>query len=411
MKNLNSGSMNRPHIKYGFFVEPVKWILFVGLMVFSGWLFTTCEDRFKPEIDPGYQNQLVVEGTISNQPGPYTVKLSLSTPPDNLEYIPLTGYQVLIMDDFGNAEQLTEIENGIYQTDTNGLQGVVGRKYKIRITATGGKTYASPYQELLQPVGIDTVYPKLEYYPHEDFPVDVAGYRFFVDTKLAEQDSTYLLWNLIATYQYKSDFIIRWIFDGELRQWTDFDSLRTCWATRDIFDVFVYRTDILGQPRLEGFPLHYVPVTTRDLSIRYSLLTSQYTISREAADFWIAIKEQHSGQDQLFTRQPYQVRGNIFNTDDPEEVVLGYFMVAGEEKKRIFVNRPDPPVKMRYDECILVEADYMNFGTIFLTLPWEWPQFATFDNNGGNAYPNQDCLDCRLRGGTIEKPEFWIYDQ
>jgi hypothetical protein len=64
---------------------------------------------------------------------------------------------------------------------------------------------------------------------------------------------------------------------------------------------------------------------------------------------------------------------------------------------------------MRYPVCVLTEADYMNFGTIFLTQPWEWPQFATIDNNGVWAYPvNQECFDCRLKGGTIEKPDFWI---
>lgn len=401
--------MNSTEKKYAISGKPVKWFWVVGLMFFSGWVFTTCEERFEPEIDQGYQNQLVVEGTLSNMPGPYVVKLSLSSSPESPAYIPLTGYQVVILDDAGNAEQLNETEAGIYQTDTNGIQGIVGRKYKINITAPAGKTYTSQYQELPQPVGIDTVYPRLEYYPHEDFPVDVAGYQFYVDTRLAQQDSVYLLWNLSATYQYESDFTIRWIYDGELRPWTAFDSLKTCWTTKEILDIFVYRTELLGQRRLEEFPLHYVPVTTRDLSIRYSLLTSQYTISREASDFWISVKEQQSGQDQLFTRQPYQVRGNIFNTDNPDEVVLGYFMVAGEVQQRIFVNEPDPPVIMRYPVCVLSEADYMNFSTIFLTPPSQWPQFATFDNNGGNAYPaNQDCLDCRLKGGTIEKPDFWI---
>jgi hypothetical protein len=402
--------MNSRRKKYQQSFRVDRWVKVIVVIIMAALLFSTCEDRFEPEIDAGVQNLLVVEGTISNQPGPYTVKLSLSTPPDNPEYIPASGYQVIIQDDIGDSETLTEVETGVYQTSPQGIQGVVGRAYKIRISSTNGKTYSSEFQKLPNPVGIENVYHKLEYYPHEDFPVDVAGYQFYVDTEMAEDDSTYMLWNLNATYRYQSDFIIRWIYDGELRPFTAFDSLRKCWKTEDVLDIFVYRTDALAQPQLTGFPLHYVPVTTRHLSIRYSLLTTQYTISREASDFWISVKEQHSGQDQLFTRQPYQVRGNIFNTDNSDEAVLGYFMVAGEAQKRIFVNKPDPPVKMRYPVCVLTEADYMNFGTIFLTAPSEWPQFATFDNFGGNAYPNQDCLDCRLRGGTIEKPDFWIDD-
>lgn len=374
------------------------------------WMLTRCEDRFSPDLGTNYENLLVVEGSITNLPGPYTVKLSSSTHTDNLEYVPLSGYQVVISDDVGHSEILAETETGVYRTDSTGIRGVVGRNYKIDITATDGRTYTSAWENLSAPVGIDTVYARLEYTPTDEFPTDLAGYRFYTDTEPAYDDSTYLLWDLKATYQYQSDFIIRWVFDGELRPWTNSDSLRTCWRTKDILDVFVYGTDILQESTLTAFPLHYVPVTLRDLSIRYSLLTSQLTISRDAYEFWSSIKDQHSGQDELYTRQPYQVRSNVFNPNDPAEVVLGYFMVAGEVRNRIFVNRPEPPVKMRYLECKLVEADYWNFGTIFLTLPWEWPQFATIDNNGNSAYPvaNQDCLDCRLRGGTIEKPGFWI---
>lgn len=401
--------MNKTKLTYYTPLMPFRRIILAVTIGIVAMLQTTCEDRFSPDLDPKYENLLVVEGNITNQPGPYTVKLSASTRPDNLEHVPLSGYKVIISDDAGNSEELTETEAGLYMTDSSGIQGVIGRQYKIDITATNGKTYTSDYQQLPAPVGIDSVYAKIEYISDDAFPVDVAGYQFYINTKSAASDTTYLLWRLKATYEYKSDFVIRFIYDGELRPWTAFDSLRTCWLTKNIPELFVYGTENLQGSKLEGFPLQYVPVTVRDLSIRYSLLTSQYTLNTGAYKFWSTIKDQHSDQDQLYTRQPYQVRGNVYNSQNPEEAVLGYFMVAGETRKRIFVNRPDPPVKMRYPVCNLVEADYMNFGTIFLTSPSEWPQFATIDNDGRYAYPvNQECLDCRLRGGTIEKPDFWI---
>lgn len=406
MTNLIFGLMNKAWTPYKRLRSITGMLV---LMIAAVWLVYRCEDRFTPDLGDNYTNNLVVEGRITNMPGPYTIKLSSSTVPDNLGYAPLPGYQVMVSDNEGNTAMFPEIKTGVYQSDSGGFQGVVGRKYKIDITATNGKTYTSSWETLNPPVGIDTVYARLEYKPTDEFPTDLAGYQFYIDTKPAYNDSTYLMWDLKATYQYQSDFVIRFIYDGELRTWTDFDSLRTCWRTKDILEVFVYGTDILKESRLRVFALHYVPVTLRDLSIRYSLLTTQLTISREAYTYWSSVKDQHSGQDELYTRQPYQLKGNVFNPQDPQEVVLGYFMAAGEVRNRIFVNRPDPPVKMRYLECKLVEADYMNFGTIFLTQPWEWPQFATIDNDGRWAYPvNQECLDCRLRGGTILKPEFWI---
>lgn len=32
--------------------------------------------------------------------------------------------------------------------------------------------------------------------------------------------------------------------------------------------------------------------------------------------------------------------GNVKNQDDPDEPVLGYFLVAGMDEKRIFLQRP-----------------------------------------------------------------------
>jgi len=144
------------------------------------------------------------------------------------------------------------------------------------------------------------------------------------------------------------------------------------------------------------------------LSIRYSLLTSQYSISKNAYTFWTNVKEQNENLGDLYSKQPFQIRGNIYNVNNSSEPVLGYFTVAGISQKRIFVNKPGPPVVMRYGECKLVEQDYMNFAVLFLTSPAEWPEFATYDENGANAYPPQVCLDCREKGGTIEKPDFWI---
>src|SRR5689334_14703983 len=86
------------------------------------------------------QHNLVVDGSISDQPGPYTVKLFLSSSlnqnVDRPVYV--SGASVQIKDDLGTTEQLTETTDGIYKTAENGMQGVVGRKYQVLITTTEG---------------------------------------------------------------------------------------------------------------------------------------------------------------------------------------------------------------------------------------------------------------------------------
>lgn len=378
-----------------------KYLIFCGALL-------SCEESFNPQLDPKYENLLVVEGEITNSPGPYVIKLSYAVSLNSIAQIPATGATVVITDDFGNNEPLFESTEGTYLTSTAGFHGIAGRQYKISITLPNGKSYTSDFQLLKTPPVISLVYPQVEYQIDETLPYDLAGYRFYVNAEIPAGETVYYLWKLTSTFKYSADLIIRWIYDGQLRPFTNFDSLRYCWSTNRISSFYLFHNENLEITELNSFPLHFVGTDVRDLSIRYSLLTEQYSISKIAYEFWSKVKEQNESLGELYSKQPFQIRGNVFNPENADEPVLGFFMVAGKSEHRIFVNRPEAPVIMRYGECVLVEQDYMNFGTIFLSTPAEWPEFATIDINGSNAYPPQSCLDCRENGGVIEKPDFWI---
>ena len=105
--------------------------------------FASCIKEFIPHSEK-YDNMLVVEGAITDRLGPYTVKLSMSGDVKEQSYYkPYLGCTVEIMDNVGNAEILTEISQGTYVTDSLGIQGVPGRKYKVKISTPDGKLYES----------------------------------------------------------------------------------------------------------------------------------------------------------------------------------------------------------------------------------------------------------------------------
>ena len=118
---------------------------------------TSCVEEYWPEIDSNSNQLLVVDGKITNFPGPYTVKLSLSSTLLDTAFIPQTLAKVTILDDQGNQEVLIENYPGIYQTSLGGIQGVIGRSYKINIVLNNGNTYESDYEKLLSPVEIEDV--------------------------------------------------------------------------------------------------------------------------------------------------------------------------------------------------------------------------------------------------------------
>ncbi|MDI3321587.1 DUF4249 domain-containing protein [Pinibacter soli] len=86
--------------------------------------------------------QLVVEGNISNTPGPYTIKLSTSVDYDQTNSFPAVQNAVVkISDNKGNSETLKETAPGSYQTAT--LKGTVGSTYNLYIKTTDNKEYTA----------------------------------------------------------------------------------------------------------------------------------------------------------------------------------------------------------------------------------------------------------------------------
>ncbi len=381
-----------------------KRIFIPAIVMFA--LLVSCIDDYDPKVS-SYENLLVVDGLFSNEPGPHIVRLSLSSNMADPQFVPVTGATVNIHDNLGNVMVLTEIAAGIYATEASAA-GVVGRFYSVEIQTASGKYYVSEPERLNDPVEVDTVYHAIVTREDPEKDYSLYGYEFYVNTREADKPEQYLKWDVEATYQYQSDYTIRWYFDGELHWFHGPDSLFNCWKTNKIHAIYTAGTNNLTNPVINGFPLNFVSTETRQLSVRYSLLVKQRTISRQAYDYWVELRKQNGSNASLYSSQPHFIKGNLLNPDDPEERVLGYFLVNGVDRMRIFVDRPPQEVPMRYPLCSLSERDFEAYGQMWMMDPVYYPLYAIETPGGRRAMPNQDCVDCRRKGGTIEKPDFWI---
>lgn len=381
-------------------------LFFIFLLFFLTAILNSCVERYRPLIDK-YDNLLVIDGNITNLPGPYTVRLSRSAPLHNLEFIPVTDCELTISDNTGNSEVLLAVEPGIYQTSPSGIQGVVGREYKISILLPDGNTYESDFEELKKAVELDSVYAQIEYRENETVDHTTVGYQFYLDTKMADAEKNYFLWNLNATYHYQSDYTIRWVYIDTLEWFHGPWRLYNCWIDDPISEIFIYSTEGLSSSLVTAFPLHFVNTETRRLSVKYSLFVKQFTISQRAYTFFKGLKE-NTDQGSLYEQQPSQIRGNVKNINDINEPVLGYFLTAGLHEKRIFVDRPKYPVDHYYYTCELTEGIFDDYADL-MWMGWhEVPVYVIETPGGRRAVPHQACVDCRRHGGTIEKPDFWI---
>ncbi|MDH6253468.1 hypothetical protein M2347_003195 [Chryseobacterium sp. H1D6B] len=110
----------------------MKNIFFIILSLF---LLNSCEKEIDLDLDNQGGN-IVIEGNITDQAGPYIVRITKSVAfTQNNQYPAVTGAEVVLSDNTGQTETLQYAGDGKYQT-TNFI-GASGRTYTLKVQAEG----------------------------------------------------------------------------------------------------------------------------------------------------------------------------------------------------------------------------------------------------------------------------------
>jgi hypothetical protein len=118
----------------------------------------------------------------------------------------------------------------------------------------------------------------------------------------------------------------------------------------------------------------------RKFAVNYMVEIQQQSLTFNAYKYWEAIDNQIGNNGTIFETSNYQIRGNISNTKDAEELVLGYFGASAVDSERILVRSTDIGYQYEY------ECEPNNIGCI--------PEL---------------CINCTAysASSTINKPDFW----
>ena len=372
-------------------------LFFFVIVIFSN----SCIEEYSVKVSK-YDNSLIVDGMITNLPGPYEVKLSQTSALNAVEFTPVKNADVSISDNLGNSVNLFELEDGSYTTGTSDFTGIVGREYKI-IIISDNNTYSTDFAKLQEPIEIKSMEAKVESRDIDVYPFKTYGYQIYLDSEDIVSDSTYLAWQLIETYKFYSNFPINYVFmNDSLIPYPNSMEFYTCWKTNEVSKIFV--SDDIQQSnikRVDQEPLYYIDNRTDKITVRYSLLVKQLSIDANTYLFLSRLEEQSSNEGSLYTTQPFQITGNVYNVDDMDDKVLGSFVVASVSEKRIFISRPSS-VEFYYDKC---EPYY--YESLAELRDFKAPVYVSREDFG-YATGDASCFDCRLKGGDINKPDFWI---
>jgi len=378
----------------------IKYTILLLVLFYFG-----CKENIP--LDPTNNKGLVViEGLITNDIGPYTIKVSTSSNLDDPKVYPLKECLITIIDNHGLEEVLIETEPGIYISRIDGIKGVIGNKYKLSVVTKDNVRYETDFHELLEPLEMKSIYADTTSFEVLNDPVKLEGYQFFVDTELASTFKTYLLWKVTETYEYTADYIIYAYFDGELKianQDTiiNYEDTYRCWSTEKRKEIFTAEMANLTYPQILNKKLHFVSTNSRKLKIKYSSLISQFTIDEQSYRFWKGIEDQMSEEGVLYASQPSNITSNIQNINNPEEVVLGYFTVASVSKKRLFIDNVIST--FNYEKCYTI-TDL----TVMFDMLRPIPRYFVILDGGDMGEVRLDCFDCTNNGGELNKPDYWI---
>ncbi|MGB3465994.1 MAG: DUF4249 domain-containing protein [Cyclobacteriaceae bacterium] len=332
-------------------------------------LFSHCEEPIEIDIKTTPKDYLVVDGTITTEEKNHLVIISRATPFKNADLAPLqreSVNEIMIVDDNSQTTTLFEVETGVYSTPAS-FAAKEGSSYQLKFTTVDGQSYESTPQKIYQNgeisnIGFDYRIQQV-YTSSADQFVDKGVIQITGDYRYSDE-SAYL------AFDYDGTFIFNAPNDPTDCYVPDEKSGYSALRSGVSFDDKNFAGD-------ELFSVNY------DFKFRntYSLNLKMYTIGRDAYSFLSDVQEQINSTGSIFDPAPQQIIGNIVNTNDEGETILGFFGAFNVTEQRIFIRSNDLAAPEPFDIC----------GRI----------------NGPGNPPNY-CFDCsNYFRSTKIKPNFW----
>jgi hypothetical protein len=384
----------------------IKTILLIGWMAASA---ITCIRPYIPEIEAGEESKYVISGCLNSLAGEQSIYISVTSPIGSPEYIPLSYCTASIADNNGNIINLQESEPGKYSAWIGQDYLQPGTAYRLRVETPSGDIITSDYDTMPPGPPIDSVYFIVEDHPTSSPSSDIRGLQFYVDLDATGYSSRYYRWEVNETWEYRAAHVKENYYDGSFHAISPPDSsLWVCWSHVLIHDIFTISTASLAQNSYYRYPLHFIDGSSARLSVLYSILLRQYSMSERAYNYWERLRVNSNEQGGLYEKQPVAVEGNVMNESPGGKQALGLFYAATVSEKRVFITKPEELELGFFNFCN--EESLGHFGWAEYG-PKEYPVYYYFPQPGGGGVLilSTECVDCTLQGGTTEKPDFWPY--
>ncbi len=310
--------------------------LLVHLLMYG--ILLSCITPYQPEVKSLGKKILIVDGYITDQPGPHQVVLTYSSDYTvlGLNYI-VGGATVWVTDEQGQRQDFIETGKGVYRTAAS-FQGQMGRSYKLNITLPDGSRYESQPEKITPVSAIDRIYEEYTEKPVAGTKTIDKGFNIYLDTKDPATTGDYYRW-VWTHFEPLIQCEVRTVRVGTSTVDYGYNCCQACW---DIVrcqgkDCNNAMTDeqINGKSISRQFLLR-APYTS---TTGYYVEVDQLSLSRGAYLYYKNIENLTSSNGGIFDVAPVPLGGNMVSVSNPGETVFGYFSASGAQKMPHFVDR------------------------------------------------------------------------
>jgi hypothetical protein len=370
-------------------------------------LATRCKRDYNPSVLKTNPNWLVVDGFINtgaNSTTTFSLSRTQGLNDSPGSETPEPQASVSILSSNGNSYPLQDMGNGIYNSAQLSLDPA--RKYQLKITTRNGSQYGS-----------DTVSTRVSQ------PIDSLSWRqddssgnviVSVNTHDPTNNSRYYRWFYSETWEYHAPLQSQLqLINGEIEY--AIDSLTQqfliyyCWRSANSTDIVLGNTTALDQDRVSQLPIGTIPRGAQKISVKYSMLASQYVLTPDAYQYWLILQKNTQNLGSLFDPQPSQLAGNFHCLSNPKEPVIGYLSASSVQQRRLFIDNNQVG---NWDtialDCPIIQTprnpDDFHAYTYPDTL---WGPYYFSTTPPVLYLSKRTCLDCREQGGTTQKPSYW----
>jgi len=345
--------------------------------------FNNCTEIYNPNIISDTK-ALVVEGIITNEAGPYTIRLTEAVTFSSDSIIDsknVTGAKLTITDNEDHTYKLTEPKAGNYVTPVN-FTPKVGNSYKLHITTKDGNKYESNEETLLPPQTYDSIHVihATESYMDNNKLQNAEGADVLVDLFKSISKS-----DVVPACRFSNKITVQYrytmpVYDdvGNITPYFHWNYFG--WRTFNLNDIenITPEKSTSSSPLIKnhsiGFtpfsPLNYGFIMPIQAPLVLYLRVNQYTVNNDSYRYFKTANSQLSASGKLFDPITTQLQGNLRCVSNSSKIILGLFEVSSVMHHAFVVNgsqlsenvsiRKAPVIDIPADKAFSEKVDEIN---------------------------------------------------